>query len=209
MKSTDPLDYGWWLASRAAGIVGFGLAALAVILGLAMATGMRLPRSLRGRAVHEQIALASLAAIALHGALLLGDRWLKPGLAGILVPFAGGYRPFYTGLGIIAAYVAAIVGLSFYVRRRFGVQRWRKLHRFAPLVYLLGVVHVLGAGSDASATWMRAIVLVSAWPIVSLLALRLLTPPTRPEPRSVEQQPATAPPPRAQPASEPALWARH
>ncbi|HEX8855330.1 MAG TPA: hypothetical protein VF752_06985 [Thermoleophilaceae bacterium] len=177
MKSTDPLHYGWWLGSRAAGIVGFGLAALAVILGLAMATGIRLPKQLRGRALHEQIALASLAAIALHGALLLGDRWLKPGLAGILVPFAGGYRPFYTGLGILGAYVAAIVGLSFYVRRRFGTQRWRKLHRFAPLVYVLGLIHTLGAGSDAGTAWMRAIVLVSAWPIASLLVLRLLTPP--------------------------------
>jgi methionine sulfoxide reductase heme-binding subunit len=133
---------------------------------------------------------------------------LKPGLAGILVPFAGGYRPFYTGLGIIAAYVAAIVGLSFYVRRRFGAQRWRKLHRFAPLVYVLGLVHTLGAGSDASTTWMRAIVLVSAWPVVSLLALRLLTPPKQPAPVRVAPQPASPPPARSQPTAEPALWAR-
>jgi methionine sulfoxide reductase heme-binding subunit len=206
VKSTDPLHYGWWLGSRAAGIVAFGLAALAVIIGLAMATGVRMPRALRGRAFHEQVALASLAAIALHGVLLLGDTWLKPGLTGILVPFAGGYRPFWTGLGILAGYVAVIVGLSFYVRRSFGAQRWRKLHRLAPVVYVLGVVHTLGAGSDAGTTWMRVIVLVTAWLIVTLLALRLLTP--RREPARVAAERPARPPARQEPAADAGLWVR-
>ena len=41
----------------------------------------------------------ALVAIAVHGVTLLGDRWLHPGLAGIAVPFAMGYRPSFTGLG--------------------------------------------------------------------------------------------------------------
>ena len=68
------------------------------------------------KALHEQTALAGLVAIAIHGITLLGDRWLHPGVSGILVPFHMGYRPVFTGLGILAGYLAAALGLTFYVR---------------------------------------------------------------------------------------------
>ena len=44
----------------------------------------------------------------------------EPGIAGITVPFAMGFRPLFTGLGVIAGYLAALLGLSFYFRRRIG-----------------------------------------------------------------------------------------
>ena len=33
----DPMDYGWWLASRASGLVALALITLSVGVGLAMA----------------------------------------------------------------------------------------------------------------------------------------------------------------------------
>src|SRR5690349_5565679 len=102
----------------------------------------------RLRALHEHAALTGLVLIAVHGLTLLGDRWLHPGVRGIAVPFAMGYRPLYTGLGILAAYLAAALGLSFYARRRIGARRWRRLHRLSVAVYALGLVHALGAGTD-------------------------------------------------------------
>ena len=69
-----------------------------------------LPRKLM--ALHEHAALGGLVAIAVHGITLLGDRWLHPGPAGIAVPFVMDYRPVYTGLGIVAGYLAAVLGLS-------------------------------------------------------------------------------------------------
>ena len=53
------------------------------------------------------------------------------------------------GSGIIAGYLAALLGLSFYARRRIGAKLWRKLHRATVLVWALGCVHALGAGTDA------------------------------------------------------------
>ena len=51
---------------------------------------------------------------------------LRPGLAGLLVPFAAPYRPVATALGQIArAYGMFALGATFYVRRRVGTQRWR------------------------------------------------------------------------------------
>jgi sulfoxide reductase heme-binding subunit YedZ len=188
MRAPDPLHYGWWLASRASGITAFLAVSCSVALGLAMATKL-----LRGRVkapalvkLHEHLALVGLVAIAVHAITLLGDRWLNPGVTGLLVPFSMSYRPLFTGLGIIAAYLAAILGLSFYVRRHVGTKRWRSLHRLTLLVYVLGVIHALGGGTDASTPWMRAILLVTGAPILYLALLRWLpgAPASRPPARA-------------------------
>ena len=84
-----------------------------------------------------------------------------------------GYRPLFSGLGVVAAYLAALLGLSFYARRRIGARLWRRAHRATVLVYVLGVVHAVGAGTDASTPWLRAFLLVTGVPIVVLFVLRL------------------------------------
>ncbi len=177
----DPQPYLWWLVSRASGIVALALISCSVLLGLLMATKVLRRKGLNRTLVrlHEQLALAGLVGIAVHGASLLGDHWLKPGLKGILVPFAIGYRPQYTGLGIIAGYLALLLGPSYYLRRRIGTRRWRSLHRATVLVWAMGAVHALGAGTDGSTVWLRAIVVVTGIPIIYLFVLRLLQSVTR------------------------------
>jgi sulfoxide reductase heme-binding subunit YedZ len=171
----DLLAHAWWLAARSAGVVALVLVAASVTIGLTLATGLSGPPARRRAlvAMHKQTALTGLVAIALHGTLLLGDPWLRPGLAGILVPFAMRYRPLFSGLGILGAYAAGLLGLSFYARRRIGARRWRSLHRATPVVYVLGLAHALGAGTDGGTPWLRGLMLASALPIAGLLALRL------------------------------------
>ena len=127
-------------------------------------------------AVHQQAALAGLVAIAVHGIALLGDKWLHPGPVGIAVPFVMDYKPVWTGLGIIAGHLAAVLGLSFYFRRRIGVRRWRSLHRLTLLVYVLALAHTLGAGTDASSPWLQFMLLLTGAPILFLTVVRLLHP---------------------------------
>jgi sulfoxide reductase heme-binding subunit YedZ len=175
MTSNDPLHYGWWLASRAAGVVAMLLVTASVIVGLMMAGKIsRRPGLARQlRTAHEHAALLAMVAIGVHGVTLLGDSWLRPGVKGIAVPFAMSYRPAFTGLGIIAAYVAGALGLSFYARRRIGARLWRRMHRLTIVVYALGVVHALGAGSDAGTAWLRTGLLASTVPVGVLLAVRM------------------------------------
>ena len=99
----------------------------------------------------------ALIAIAVHGVALLGDGFLKPGHHRHLDPVRHRLRPVYVGLGIIGGYLAAFLGLSFYARRRIGGKRWRKLHRATPVVYVLGLIHTLGAGTDAGSTWLQRV----------------------------------------------------
>jgi methionine sulfoxide reductase heme-binding subunit len=170
--------HGWWLVSRSAGVVALLLIAASVLIGLTLAAGLGGPPQRRRAlvALHEHAAVTGLAAIGLHGVTLLGDSFLKPGIAGIAVPFAIDYRPAFTGAGIVAGYLAAILGLSFYARRRIGGRRWRKLHRATPLVYVLALIHTLGAGSDADTSWLQAILLATTVPAAGLLLARMLKP---------------------------------
>lgn len=173
---SQPVAVLGWLVSRASGIVAVVLISLSVVLGLAMAAKVLTGPGRKRWAVrlHEHMAVISLVAIGVHGLALLGDTWLAPGVVGITVPFALHYRPGFTGLGIIAGYLAVLLGPSFYLRRRIGARRWRSLHRATVLVWLLGVVHTLGAGSDGATVWLRVIVLAPVAPIVYLLVLRTL-----------------------------------
>jgi sulfoxide reductase heme-binding subunit YedZ len=167
--------HAWWLASRAAGIVAMLLVSASVGLGLANAARLVPPRARRALVVvHEQMALAALGSIAAHALLLLPDRWLRPGLAGIALPFAIGYRPFAVALGIVGGYLAALLGLSFYARRRIGSRLWRRLHVGTLVVYVMALGHTLTAGTDARTTWLLALLAVMAAPVAALLAWRVV-----------------------------------
>jgi methionine sulfoxide reductase heme-binding subunit len=192
----DPSRYVFWLASRSAGLVAFLLVATSVVLGLYMAANLgRRPGYKRVLVkVHEQLALAALVAITAHGLLLLGDSWLRPGISGIAIPFTMPYRPIWTGIGIVAGYLALALGLTFYARRRIGPVRWRKTHRLIAVVYVMGAVHALGAGSDGGSTWLQVLVVITAVPIAGLLVARYrprhrsphVTTTRRPEPSSAQ-----------------------
>ena len=122
----------------------------------------------------------TLGLIAAHGGVLLLDGYLRPSLAGVTLPFALGYRPFWTGLGVIGGWLALILAGSFYVRRWIGAKTWRWLHRWTLAVYLLALAHVIGAGTDGRSTWMLALLTVLVAPNVFALAYRMLPGAPRP-----------------------------
>jgi methionine sulfoxide reductase heme-binding subunit len=195
----DPAKYPWWLASRSAGIVALLLVTTAVVLGLLMASNIFKRPGLKRNMVkvHEQVALAALVAIGAHGVLLLGDAWLRPGISGIAIPFTISYRPVWTGLGILAGYLAVFLGPTFYLRRRVGPRRWRQIHRATVVVFALAVAHSLGSGTDGASLWFRAMVIAGASVIVVLLAIRY-----EPRSRTVARGRSNAPRPAGGQLSE-------
>jgi methionine sulfoxide reductase heme-binding subunit len=173
----DPTTHLFWITSRAAGTGALVLSSASVTMGLAIGARWR-PRG-RGRgtdllALHEWLSLATLAAIAVHGLVLLGDGYLHPALADIAVPLHFSYRSFWVALGIIGGYGLAALGLTYYARARIGQARWRLLHRFTALFWILGVAHTLGAGTDAGQGWYLVLLTVVAGPPLLLLLGRYL-----------------------------------
>ncbi len=119
---------------------------------------------------HEALSLAALAALVVHGLTLLGDGYLHPSLGDIAIPFLSGYETLWTSMGIVAFWALLVLGLSYYARTRIGVQRWRRLHRFAALAWLLGLAHSLGEGTDAGQAWFLAMIALVAVPALGAAA---------------------------------------
>lgn len=173
MTDTSLGPHAWWLASRASGLVALGLVTISAVLALAVAS--RLVRKPGLSAFHRQTAVLAIIFMAVHGLTLLGDPWLHPAPVQIGVPFLLPYRPLWTGLGIIAGYLAAVFGLSFYVRRRIGPRLWRSVHPLVIVAYVLALAHTLGAGTDGSTVWLRAWIALTAPMILALLVIRIRT----------------------------------
>lgn len=164
----------FWITSRAAGGAALLSSSASVALGLMISARSPGANKRDLRALHEALSLTALAMVALHGAALLGDAFMRPGLAGIAIPFVGVYRPLWTGIGIIAGYGLAVLGLTYYWRDRIGSARWRRIHRLTGLVWLMAVAHTIGAGSDAIQIWFLIVSGVLVVPAALLLLLRWL-----------------------------------
>lgn len=163
----------FWMTSRAAGIAALLCSSGAVAIGLLL--GLKATRGRAGefRAAHEVLALVTLMAVVLHAAVLLLDPWLQPSVVDLVVPFAGEHAPFWTGLGVIAMWTMAALGLSYYARDRIGAARWRRLHRFTALAWLLSIGHALGAGTDADTAWFLVGIAIVVTPTLTLLIARM------------------------------------
>jgi methionine sulfoxide reductase heme-binding subunit len=169
---TDPSTHLFWITSRAAGTAAMVLAGASVTIGAVMG-GRLVKRGARDRIpIHEALSLAVLVAVAIHGLSLLGDAYLRPSVFDISIPFVSGYKTGWTTAGIIAGWGLAALGLSYYVRARIGVSRWRVLHRFTALFWLAGVVHAVGEGTDAGQPWFLALMLLASVPALVALGLR-------------------------------------
>jgi sulfoxide reductase heme-binding subunit YedZ len=171
--TTDPSTHLFWITSRAAGTTALVLSSAAVGYGLAMAGRLGGTGARDRRSIHEILALATIAAIAVHGLALVGDSFLHASVLDVTVPLVFSYKPLWTSVGIVAGWGTILLGLSFYVRERIGVGRWKAIHRFTVLAWAGGLVHTFGEGSDAGQLWFVALIAVTSAPAVVLLALRV------------------------------------
>jgi sulfoxide reductase heme-binding subunit YedZ len=193
----------FWITSRAAGIAALVLSSLSVCVGLAMSGRLLRGRNLDLRVTHEALSLATLAALVVHGLTLLGDGYIKLSLADVAVPFATSYKTLWTSTGIVAFWGLALLGISYYARNWIGAARWRSLHRFTALAWILGLIHSLGEGSDSGQAWFLVMTAIVVLPALALLAVRWLTAPASPQPAPASPRPAVGSPdaPRAVSAS--------
>ena len=175
----------FWILSRAAGTAALLLSSVSVAVGLSMGGRLVKGRLPDLRAAHEALSLATLAALVVHALSLLGDSFLHPSLVDVTIPFASSYKEPWMAIGIVGGWMMVILGGSYSFRARIGVQRWRTLHRFTALAWILGVAHTLGEGTDAGSGWYLLLCATCVLPAAALLGARLS--PSRPA------VPATAP----------------
>lgn len=164
-----------WYTSRAAGVMAYLLLSATTLLGLAIST-----RAADGRlsravvfALHEHLSWLALGFIGLHAGALLLDHYQPFRPLDLFIPLLAGYRPFAVALGILSAYLAALLTASFYVRGWLGRRAWRAIHYSSFALYALATLHGVLAGSMGEA-WMQWVYLVSGAAVGFLTCYRLL-----------------------------------
>lgn len=164
---------------RASGFAALVWAYVGLLIGLGASTRV-LPRLGRIRrstwvTLHRQLNLAALALAAVH----LTSYVVAPGgsLLVALVPQTAEVGAFAYTLGVLAFYLALLLGPSWYLRHRIGRRTWLVAHQFAALSYAAGLWHTLLLGGDVrlegsprTALWMLQV------PLLVLFVLRLVRP---------------------------------
>jgi methionine sulfoxide reductase heme-binding subunit len=173
MLATAVNDHLFWITSRAAGTLALLFSSVAVVVGLSMGGKLIKRRGPDLRVAHEALSMATIVAIVVHAVALLGDSFMHPSLADITIPFASSYKTVWMTMGIVGGWMMIILGLSFYARARIGQQRWRTLHRFTALAWILGLAHSLGEGTDAGQVWFLVATAIVALPAATLLVIRM------------------------------------
>lgn len=125
------------------------------------------------RVAHEALSLAAFALIALHVLALFGDSYFHPSLLDLAIPLKRDYREPYMAIGIVGGWGTIVLGLSYYVRGRIGIARWKVLHRLTALAWVLSVIHTLGEGTDSGDAWFVAVVVLTVLPTALLILVRL------------------------------------
>jgi predicted ferric reductase len=175
LLGSEPKAY--WYLSRASAMVAYGL------LWLSMATGLiitnKLARLWPGGPIafdlHQFTSLMGLAFALFHALILMGDKYINYDLAQVLVPFnSTGYKPVWVGLGQIGFYLLAIVGLSFYVRKRLGNRSWRLIHYFSFFMFALALLHGIFAGTDSTVVAIQIFYWITGASLLFLLVYRIL-----------------------------------
>jgi methionine sulfoxide reductase heme-binding subunit len=149
-----------WYVGRGTGVVALVLFSVVVALGIATRSArplFGLPR-FAVLAVHRSASLLSLVFLMIHVGTMVLDPVAPVRLVDVLVPFVGPYRPFWLGLGTIAAELVVAVIVTSLVRHRIGYRGWRFVHWLAYVMWPIAVGHAIGTGTDNGRPWLWLIV---------------------------------------------------
>jgi Ferric reductase like transmembrane component. len=174
-------DPTFWLLARASGLTAYLLLTLSVLAGLVVKS-RPFGRALKTAAVtdvHRFFALLGLGMLVLHGVALVLDSTVHMPVAALFVPYLSTYRPTAVAFGVLAAELAALITVSFSLRRWIGGRNWRRLHYATFLVFVMGTVHGLTAGTDSAQPWAFSLYLGAVGAVAFATAWRVLGRPTR------------------------------
>jgi predicted ferric reductase len=173
-------DPTFWLLARASGLTAYLVLTLSVLAGLVLKSRpfARL-RASTVTEVHKTLALTGLGALVLHGVSLVLDSTVKVTPAALLVPGLVSYRPAAVAVGVLAAWLLALVTASFWLRKRIGTRLWRRLHWLTFALFAFATIHGVAAGTDTAQPWARGLYVGALGAVTAATAWRALAPPAR------------------------------
>ena len=148
-----------WYSTRATGIVSLVLLTGTVMLGVtgtARAASVRWPRLITA-GLHKNLALTSIALVAVHVLTTVLDPYAAISLAAVFVPFSSPYRPLWLSLGAVAFDLLLAVIVTSLLRDRLKHRSWQLVHLLVYVSWPIALWHGLGTGTDARLAWVLGI----------------------------------------------------
>jgi DMSO/TMAO reductase YedYZ heme-binding membrane subunit len=185
-----------WLVSRASGIVALVLLTATVVLGTVATAPTRSrtwPRWAR-QALHRDLALLSVATLAVHVGSVVVDGYVDVRWYAAFVPFTAGYRTPWVALGTVALDLFLLMVVTSLVRVRLGFRTWRAVHWLVYAAWPVAVAHYLLTGTDARTPWGLLLAAAAVLAVTAAVTVRTrrATGPTRtlpPARRAAERSP--------------------
>jgi predicted ferric reductase len=169
-----------WYAARAGGILAYVLLSGGAVLGLLMAQKRTLAwPKFAVEEIHGFVMTLTGVFLAVHVGAILLDTYVPFTLGEVLIPFTASYRPFATGLGVVALELLIAVAVTNAVRTRIPYRLWRRAHYLSFGVWVAATVHGVLAGTDGHELWFLLLATGSVTAVAATAALRFM--PTRPE----------------------------
>jgi sulfoxide reductase heme-binding subunit YedZ len=175
MNTESPL---LWYLNRSTGLVLLVLLTATTVLGvLAMGgtPGRGLPRFVT-QALHRNLALVSVVALAAHVLTAVADTFVDIRWWHALVPVGATYEPLWLGLGTLALDLILVVVVTSLLRTRLGYRTWRGIHGLSWLAWVLAVAHTSGIGTDVrdGSGWAVLPTLLCVLAVAAAAGLRLV-----------------------------------
>ena len=185
----------WWYVARSAGIVGWALAALAVLWGVALATRAlgKHPPAPWLLAVHRFLGALCIVFVVIHMAALALDPFVTFRLDDLFLPMASDWKPLAVAWGIVAFYLLVAVEITSLLRDRIPKRLWHWVHLGSYALYVLATVHLLTSGTDRSNPLVLGAVLASIGGLLFFLAYRFIGPGRAASVRSPARRSAAVP----------------
>jgi len=164
-----------WFLNRGTGIVLMVLMTLSVVLGILSArsrAGRGIPGFVRA-VVHRNVALLAVAMLAVHVVSAVVDSYVDIRWWDAVVPWGGLYQPLWLGLGALAFDLLIAITVTSLLRTRLPHAAWRVVHWASYLAWVIAVIHGLGIGTDADATWSVMITAGCAAAVCLAVAIRI------------------------------------
>lgn len=163
-----------WYLGRGTGVSALVLFTLVMLLGILVRGGRPLPGLPRFAvaALHRSTSLTAMGLLTVHITALFFDPYAQLRLVDTVLPFIGSYRPFWQGLGTLAAELAVLLIASSLLRNRLGQRTWRALHWTSYACWPFALAHAIGNGTDGTSAWMLTIAAACMVAVASALIWR-------------------------------------
>jgi DMSO/TMAO reductase YedYZ heme-binding membrane subunit len=166
----------WWYVSRASGLVGWMLLALAVLWGLLLSTKAlnksTPPAWLLG--LHRHLGGLAVIFVLVHMGALTLDHYAPFTLRDLLVPMASTWKPGAVAWGVTGFYLLVAIEITSLLGRRFPKRWWRRVHALSFVLFVVATVHLFVAGTERDNQLVVFSTVIVSTVVCFLVVVRLL-----------------------------------